>query len=496
MVELEKTNTIAKQTVEELASRLSEPAWLLEHRLEAFERYYKTPMPGNRDEGWKRTDLQSLDLASLRTAQIHAAKELDKLPQLPECLKEVCQQYREAAGVLYQSVNEAGFYTLDPDLSKKGVILCDMATAVVKYQDKVKAYIKHAEEADGKFTLLSKALFNCGMFLYVPANLEIDKPFIYALDLDSACKKKKDQSCAGKTSSDQSDQIDASPDSGLAVLPRSLVLAEKFSRFKLVSILGSTENKAQELQKTEAGTGRYNLLSQYLDIFVGAQAKVSYLDFQQQASDTFTVSRSNSYVERDGRYESLTLALGACQTKSDMATILKEAGASSEVLGIVLGAGKEKFSFNTIQEHKAPDTKSEIIFRVALKEHSSSVYEGIVVVDKVAQRTDAYQSNKNLLLDGSATADSIPKLEILADDVKCSHGATVGPVDREQIFYLMSRGVSRQIAEQLIVLGFFRQTLARSPFTDALSWLSHAVARKIHQGKLADIESDFFAESL
>jgi len=98
------------------------------------------------------------------------------------------------------------------------------------------------------------------------------------------------------------------------------------------------------------------------------------------------------------------------------------------------------------------------------------------------------------LLDGTATADSIPKLEILADDVKCAHGATVGPVDREQIFYLMSRGVSRTVAEQLIVLGFFRQTLERSPFGVALDWLSEVISKKIHGGKLDAAASDFFSE--
>ncbi|MBX9685225.1 MAG: SufD family Fe-S cluster assembly protein, partial [Candidatus Obscuribacterales bacterium] len=140
------------------------------------------------------------------------------------------------------------------------------------------------------------------------------------------------------------------------------------------------------------------------------------------------------------------------------------------------------------------DTKSDINFRVALREKAASVYQGIVRVAKVAQRTDAFQSNKNLLLDGTATADSIPKLEILADDVKCAHGATVGPVDREQIFYLMSRGVSRAVAEQLVVLGFFRQTLEQFPFKAGLTWLSEAVSRKMHGGTLDASATDFFAE--
>jgi Fe-S cluster assembly protein SufD len=203
------------------------------------------------------------------------------------------------------------------------------------------------------------------------------------------------------------------------------------------------------------------------------------------------VGTSNCHVSRDARYETLALALGGHQIKSDLATRLDAPGANSDVYGIVLGAGREKYSFNTIQGHDAPDTTSNINFRVALKNQSSSVYQGIVRVDKIAQRTNAFQSNKNLLLDSDAKADSIPKLEILADDVKCSHGATVGPVDREQIFYLMSRGLSEKQAEELVVLGFFRQVVELFSMEEAQSWLSELVATKIHgEGSHVDFFGD------
>ncbi|MBX9769774.1 MAG: Fe-S cluster assembly protein SufD [Candidatus Obscuribacterales bacterium] len=469
MAELEKANTIAKQTVEEMASRLAEPVWLLDNRLAAWEAYYKTPMPNDRDEGWKRTNIAALELSGLQTSNLPAAVASDNSDKSPAWLKSVFSHFEggKIAGLLYQNTNEAGFYTLDKKLADKGVILCDIATAVVKHADKIKPYLSTSVDAeeDGKFGLLSKALFNCGLFLYIPRGVEISEPFFYAIDFASM----------PKTST------------GVAVLPRTLVVAEDQSASKLVYVIHSSEESQAEKQPV-------SLLSQYVEIHVKPSAKVSFLEVQQQNSELFTVNRSNCLVDRDGRYESLTLALGGCQTKSDMATVLRAPGASSEILGVVLGAGEEKYSFNTIQEHAACDTKSDINFRVALKDKSSSVYQGIVRVAKVAQRTDAFQSNKNLLLEGTATADSIPKLEILADDVKCAHGATVGPVDREQIFYLMSRGVSRSVAEQLIVLGFFRQTLERSPFKSALTWLSENISRKIHGGKLDSSATDFFAE--
>ncbi len=138
-------------------------------------------------------------------------------------------------------------------------------------------------------------------------------------------------------------------------------------------------------------------------------------------------------------------------------------------------------AYNTIQEHASPDTTSNINFRVALKDNASSIYQGNIKVDKVATRTNAFQSNKNLLLGAEARADSIPKLEILTDDVKCSHGATVGPVDKEQLFYLMSRGLPLKEAEELIVIGFFAEVLNTITIKGAADWIGALTAEKIHQ---------------
>src|SRR4030095_7410926 len=149
------------------------------------------------------------------------------------------------------------------------------------------------------------------------------------------------------------------------------------------------------------------------------------------------VGRAQAEVGRDAQFTSLAVATGGRQTKSDIATVLNALGVSNEVLGIVLGSRRENYSFDTIEQHNAHDTRSNINFRVALKDAAASVYQGTIKVAKAAQKTNTYQQNKNLLLGGEARADSIPRLEILADDVKCSHGATVGPVDKEQLFYLM-----------------------------------------------------------
>jgi Fe-S cluster assembly protein SufD len=204
------------------------------------------------------------------------------------------------------------------------------------------------------------------------------------------------------------------------------------------------------------------------------------VELQKHADKMFAVTRCNNEIKREARLNSLTVGLSGLQLKSDIRTNLCGAGSSSEVLGIVFGDKKENFSFNTIQDHNAPSTTSNINFKVVLKDESTSIYQGIIKVDKVAQKTDAFQSNKNLLLGVGAKADSIPKLEILADDVKCSHGATVGPVDREQIFYLMSRGLPAKEAEELIVGGFVRQVLESCQITGAADRIESLISEKIH----------------
>jgi Fe-S cluster assembly protein SufD len=201
---------------------------------------------------------------------------------------------------------------------------------------------------------------------------------------------------------------------------------------------------------------------------------------QKHENTVFAITRCNNEIHKDAKLNSLTVGLSGMQLKSDIRTNLCGAGSSSDVLGIVFGDQKESFSFNTIQDHNAQSTRSNINFKVVLKDQATSIYQGIIKVSPAGQKTDAFQSNKNLLLGTQAKADSIPKLEILADDVKCSHGATVGPVDREQIFYLMSRGLPAKEAEELIVGGFVRQVLESCEVPGAADWIESLISEKIH----------------
>jgi Fe-S cluster assembly protein SufD len=182
---------------------------------------------------------------------------------------------------------------------------------------------------------------------------------------------------------------------------------------------------------------------------------------------------------RDAKLDTLNVALGATVSRVDLNARLLGPGANSDMLGLYFGDANQHFDFNTSQDHVAPNTGSDLLYKGALDGESRSVFRGIIRVHPNAQRTDAYQTNRNLLLSGKARADSLPNLEIEADDVKCSHGATVGELDAEAKFYLMSRGLDRITAERLVVLGFLGEVLARLPLGGVVEKVTRVIEEKL-----------------
>ncbi len=308
---------------------------------------------------------------------------------------------------------------------------------------------------DDKFTLMNKALFTGGYFLYVPKGVRVEAPFLAFINLTG-------QKNEGH---------------GQAFMERLIVVAEATSEVSLLTVFSSADHTAASAKDGATAT----FANIFVEVHAGSQAKINLVDLSQFGESVFAVSRTSTFIGKDATLDYTTASLGAKQIKSVIETIMVARGGHSDIKGIVLGHGSEHISYNTIQEHASPDTTSNITFRVALKDSAASIYQGIVKVDKVAQRTNAFQSNKNLLLGAEARADSIPKLEILADDVKCSHGATVGPVDKEQLFYMMSRGLSLKESEELIVTGFFAQVLNTITIKGAADWINTLAAEKIHQ---------------
>lgn len=471
MSESAPVNTIASVRVDDLVSGNAEAPWLKQARIASWEAYWQMAMPTSKDEDWKRTEIDSLNLSNLQAVDL--TNDTASKSAQSQWLSAGLKFFKTRAGVVSDtatSLNEP----LTSDLQKRGVIFCDLKTALNKHEELIKRYLApEVTQSPGKpaskFALMNSALFNSGFFLYVPKNIHVNDPFISVTDLGNFGFS---DGSKHKAKHDDHAKIAEAHKKGLAVFPRFLVILEANSKINLINILAS-----EHINRSHEST--ISLCNAFMHADVKDGAELNYLELQRFGLNIFAVTQNNTDVAKDAKLYSLNVGLGGFQLKADICTSLKEPGATCDVQGIVLGDKTEHYSYNTLQNHDAPATESNINFRVALKDKAVSIYQGTITVDKSAQKTNAFQSNKNLLLGSEAGAESIPKLEIFADDVKCSHGATVGPVDSEQIFYLMSRGLSRPQAEEMIVTGFFRQVMETCVIPNGIDWISSLVQDKL-----------------
>ena len=287
--------------------------------------------------------------------------------------------------------------------------------------------------ADEKFAAHNAALWEHGLLVHVPKGVVVEQP-LYVRIVNSAA--------------------------GGSLFWRLLVVAEPESRFTVI----------EEYASADPGLEGYS--NAVVEIAVEQGAKVEYVSVQNLSRGTWHFGTHHARVDRDAELDWVAGGFGSSKGKVRIQNDLAGPGATSRVTGAYFADGTQHLDYDTFQEHIAPHTTSDFAFKGALRDTATAVWRGMIRVEKDAQKTNAYQENRNLLLSPNAHADSIPGLEILANDVRCTHGATLGQVDREQLFYLMARGLSRAEAERLIVRGFFQDVLDRielEPVRDALA---------------------------
>jgi Fe-S cluster assembly protein SufD len=296
--------------------------------------------------------------------------------------------------------------------------------------------------ADDKFTAHNAALWEHGLLVQVPKGVVLEQPLYIRIVNDVE---------------------------GGSLFWRLLVVAEPESRFSVIEEYTST---SPELSGYVNGA---------VEIFVEAGAKVEYVSVQSLSKETWHFGTHHARVERDAELDWVTGGFGSKKGKIRIQNDLAGPGATSRVTGAYFADGVQHLDYDTFQEHMAPNTTSDFAFKGALRDTSRTVWRGMIRVERDAQKTNAYQENRNLLLSKTAHADSIPGLEILANDVRCTHGATLGQVDREQLFYLMARGLPRHEAERLIVRGFFQDVLDRIELEPVREALGAALEARIPQ---------------
>ncbi|MGD8728399.1 MAG: Fe-S cluster assembly protein SufD [Gemmatimonadota bacterium] len=435
------TEALSAEAVERISA--DEPQWLRERRAHAWDVYERTPMPTTKLEEWRYTDLKkTLDLDPLRLPEGAAAP--DDRSAWPEQLRQAMDEDREASGHLVVIDGHAVHVDISDDLAKQGVILTSLHEAVRQHPELVEQHL--ATEAvpaeEGKFAALNAALWTDGVFLYVPKGVKLEAPVRVTRWYS---------------------------DPGTAYLSRVLVVAEQHSQVSYVDEVLSDDFESQTLTSTA------------VEVIARDGAQVQYVAVQRLGSGAFYQSVQRTLAGRDATLDTLNVALGASVSRVDLNARLLGPGANSDMLGLYFGDDSQHFDFNTSQDHIEPNTSSDLLYKGALDGASRAVFRGIIRVHPGAQKTDAYQTNRNLLLSPHARADSLPNLEIEADDVKCSHGATVGELDAEAKFYLMSRGLDRVQAERLVVMGFLGEVLAKLPLGGVVEKVSRVIEQKLSQ---------------
>ncbi|MDD3825472.1 MAG: Fe-S cluster assembly protein SufD [Anaerolineae bacterium] len=410
-----------REALEALAAEWNEPNWLLEKRYEGWAHYEQAEPPF-----WRRTELK-LDWEEL-IPYAPAQRPVDDLTALPPKLHAALGVYGRRAGLMVQRDSARVYRDLGDEARRQGVIWTDLSTAAREHPEIVQG--RFMDEAvpvtTDKYTALHAAFWSGGTLLYVPRGVTVELPFISVLWQEMP---------------------------QLASMPHTLLVAEEGSSVTLVSELLS--------MGCDACPDTYH--GGVTELYVGPGARVRYINTQDLGRHIYDLRRQTALLDRDSRLEWLTVTLGGKLSRSSQHTVLRGSGAEAKVTGLYLPDGKQHVAFDTLQDHVATSGTSDLLYQGALLGRSRAVYEGTIRAWPGAQKTNAYQSNRNLLLSPKARADSLPQLEIEANDLRCTHGATVSQVDQDQVFYLQSRGIPRIEAVRLIVEGFFQPTLDRLP---------------------------------
>ena len=431
----------ALSSLEDWLQNRVEPELLASRRREAWADWLAEPMPTRRMEEWRYTDISDLDpqvFTPVGTTGSRARSQED----LPVPVRELLDSDRKRSAVFIQHNGAARHVRLDPDLAERGVVYAPIDEIAASHPEILEQFLFRSDVAPGerKLWALHTAMLSGGYVLYVPKNVVIPHP-VHALRY-----------------------IDE--DGGLCS-SHSLIIAESGAEITCIDEYLSPDFDTETLSLNG------------VEIFGDDNATVRYLALQHYGRGVKHFSMQHANTGRDSTLNVFNVTLGADLARCDVSSHLLGPGSESEMLALWFGDRDQHFDHHTLQNHAAPHARSDLLFKGALAGQSHSVFRGLIRVAEGAQLTDAYQTNRNLLLSDEAQAVTLPNLEIEANDVRCSHGATVGQVDETQLFYLMSRGLPRPEAERLLVLGFFDEVLSRVPMEGIRERIREAFERKI-----------------
>jgi Fe-S cluster assembly protein SufD len=398
-------------------------------RERAFAQFEALPLPSQETEEWRYTDLSEFDLDFVAHVPGHGEG-------APE------PRIKGLAASLLQHNSSVVMTTSGQDLEAKGVVFCDLDLAAEKYADLVEEHLHSLVPTDRTlFTALHAAFRTGGTFLYVPPDVAVEMPLQTVTYLDAE---------------------------GSAVFPHTLLIADRGAEVTFIDRFVSPD--------LERG-----LSDAIAEIVVGDGAHVRYASIQEWGTGVTHLGVQRARLGRDADFRSLAIGFGASLARAEAETVLAEPGGFSEMLGVFFADETQHFDHRSVQDHVAENCTSDLLYKGALRDHSRAVYSGWVHVRPGAQKTNAMQTSRNIVLSESAKADAIPNLEIEANDVRCGHAASVGPVEEETLFYLQSRGIPRDEAERLVVTGFFQEVLDRVTLEEVRTGAELAIQEELRK---------------
>lgn len=434
------------------------PEWLTAKRKESLELFTTLDVPQESVEAWKYTRVD-VDFDALRP---HGKRDVvTDVSALPQSVQDRLTGTDVGAFLVLDGPDVVYRTELPAELTARGVIFTDLKTAVEQHADKVQQYLysvvpaevpddttiaapgttpsKSPDPSEGKFSALAAALWTNGAFVYVPRGVEVELPL---------------------------GSFRVMSDAGTYTATRTLVVAEENAQVTFI-----------DEQDSAPLPGTYAIGA--VELVVKDAARVRYVSIQNWGEGVTHIQRQRGDVGRDATLNSLVVTMGGTLSRTEMQSYLRGQGSNSEMLALYFANKDQHFDHYTLQHHAAPNAYSDLLYKGVNNDASVGVFSGMIKVDLGAQKTDAYQKHRTLMLSSDARNFSVPQLEINANDVRCSHGSTTSPVDQEALFFLRSRGIAREVAEKMLVTAFLEDVLGRVPLKSVVKYIEGIIAKKV-----------------
>jgi Fe-S cluster assembly protein SufD len=394
------------------------PAWFRDRQQEAWRTFERLPMPTRKDQAWRFSNVNALDLAPFRLGEPLRQAERSDILERSVGVDDV------AGRLIFADDHLLRRDPLSEKLRQLGVVFQPLERALIEHEELVRTHFmsQPAVLGSAKFAALHEALVTSGTFIYVPRGVEVELPieifhWLYREDA--------------------------------SVFPHTLLVADELSKVTVIDHFRSTDRT------------RRGFACGVNDLVAGRGAKITYVCAQNWSDNAIAVQVNATTAERDASAKSLNVHLGGAYSRFESFSRLTGEGGRSDLLSVSVADGSQEFDARTLQDHASPHTTSDLLYKNALSERSRGTFGGLIRVEPHAHFTDAYQTVRNLLLSDDAEANSMPGLEIMADNVKCSHGATSGQMDEDELFYLLARGIPKNVAQHLLVAGFLNEVVER-----------------------------------